>query len=228
MKTTPLFCYGTLRRGFALHSQLMNSKFLGEARTKYPYALFARGIPFCVQEIPFRPVIGELYEVSDETLRQIDIIEGHPFSYCRKKAPLITRSEEEIEGWIYFYPEPVGELIVTGDFANPQSMAVDVRKEFPIRYEFSLDPKDPWEFKNEIVAMNDLEFVNLYWKSSYSGTQFSTPEKFMQGMSQGTGTEYHEGIRFDTAAHWVADLVERGFLTKNTQKTRHYPIKLLL
>ena len=62
--------------------------------------------------------------------------------------------------------------------------------------------------------MNDLEFVDLYWKRNFAGMQFSTVEKFMEGMSQVDGTEYHEAIRFDTAAQWVADLVDRFFLTK--------------
>ncbi len=114
-----IFVYGTLKRGFYNHHYLENEKFLGEAMTLYKYALYRNRIPFLQQSPPVSNVYGEVYEVSSETLKVIDVLEGHPLFYRRLKAPVVLLdSGERVDAWIYFFPLPItevmGRLVVEG------------------------------------------------------------------------------------------------------------------
>jgi gamma-glutamylcyclotransferase (GGCT)/AIG2-like uncharacterized protein YtfP len=48
------------------------------------------------------PVVGELYAVDDATLDLVDVLEGYPDHYNRKKVYL----EVGVKAWIYFYENP--------------------------------------------------------------------------------------------------------------------------
>ncbi|EHP85983.1 gamma-glutamylcyclotransferase family protein [Methanotorris formicicus] len=114
-----LFVYGSLRKGFWNHeAYLKNSKFVGNGKTKHKYAMYASIIPYVVEDEKISHIIGEVYEVNKETLERIDSLEGHPTCYKRKKVPIILESGKEIEAWLYFYPEPYGVLVKTGDYGD--------------------------------------------------------------------------------------------------------------
>ena len=114
-----VFVYGSLRKGFwNYESYLKNSKFIGKGRTKEKYAMYADIIPYVVENEKISHIVGEVYEVDEETLKRIDCLEGHPDYYRRKKVPIILDSGEEVEAWIYFYPEPYGILVKSGDYKD--------------------------------------------------------------------------------------------------------------
>jgi len=76
-----VFVYGTLKQGFGLHRILENDKFLGEAYTiNEAFDLFSSGgFPYLWKGS--HRVRGELYEVSDETMKHLDYVEGVPRHY---------------------------------------------------------------------------------------------------------------------------------------------------
>ena len=121
-----VFVYGTLRRSLEWHHILSNSNFLGEAKTKDKYALYADDIPYVIQNEAISNIIGEVYEVNESTLSRLDNLEGHPDWYCRKEIN-VTIEEKEISAWIYFFPKPSGKLIISGDYLDYQNNFVKGR-----------------------------------------------------------------------------------------------------
>ena len=114
-----VFVYGSLRKGFWNHeAYLKNSKFIGKGKTKEKYAMYADIIPYVVENEKISHIVGEVYEIDKETLKRIDCLEGHPNHYIRKKVPIILETGEELEAWLYFYPEPYGILVESGDYMD--------------------------------------------------------------------------------------------------------------
>ena len=82
MKKTTIFVYGTLRQNFGNHGFLNQSTFKGKAVTLEKFTMFCSGqIPFLSRSQAVSTIVGEVYEVDDETLRNLDALEG-----CRPKA----------------------------------------------------------------------------------------------------------------------------------------------
>ena len=72
-----VFVYGTLKRGFCRESALSAQKFLGTARTAPAYRLFDLGsYPGLVPSNDGASIDGELYEVDELCLAELDDIEG--------------------------------------------------------------------------------------------------------------------------------------------------------
>jgi gamma-glutamylaminecyclotransferase len=80
-----VFVYGTLKRNKSNHWYLIESKYLGEYYTDNNYALYVRGLPYMVKEDKGGGVLGELFEVDEFTLEQLDKLEGHPNFYRREE-----------------------------------------------------------------------------------------------------------------------------------------------
>lgn len=117
MKKVKVFVYGTLRKGYGNHVFLEGSKFLGKAKTKEKYTMYARGIPFVSHE-PMVEITGEVYEVDDFTLNRLDTLEGHPNWYIREKVPVILEDGTEVEAWLYFNDVEGGDIVPTGDYED--------------------------------------------------------------------------------------------------------------
>lgn len=111
-----IFVYGTLRKGFGNHRLLSSAKFLGNARTNEKYGMFGGGIPFVNKHTPHYPIVGEIYEVDEPTLKRLDGLEGHPDWYYREpiKATL-EDTGEVVEAEIYFN-DYSNNLFPTGDY----------------------------------------------------------------------------------------------------------------
>jgi gamma-glutamylaminecyclotransferase len=78
---TPLFVFGTLKRGFPLHAQgLRQARLLGLCRTVAPYPMFVAGpwfAPMLLNQPGIgRQVKGELYEVEAARLAMLDALES--------------------------------------------------------------------------------------------------------------------------------------------------------
>lgn len=81
---TKVFVYGSLMSGFQNHGLLEGARFLCEARTVDPYTMYSLGTYPAVTPEPLTTVVGEVYEVDDETLAGLDKLEGHPRFYRRE------------------------------------------------------------------------------------------------------------------------------------------------
>jgi len=79
LAVTPLFVYGSLRRGRSNHRELSNATFLEETRTTRSYALVRIGAyPALVAGT--ESVSGELYAVDDALLEELDAFEGAAYT----------------------------------------------------------------------------------------------------------------------------------------------------
>jgi gamma-glutamylcyclotransferase (GGCT)/AIG2-like uncharacterized protein YtfP len=79
LAVTPLFVYGSLRRGGSNHRELSAAIFLEEARTTPSYALVRIGeYPALVAGT--EAVSGELYAVDDVLLEELDAFEGDAYT----------------------------------------------------------------------------------------------------------------------------------------------------
>ena len=118
MKTKhKVFVYGTLREGHGNHYLLDTSKWLDYAETKQKYAMFEQGIPFVAKGVELTTITGEVYEVSDDVLGWLDQLEGHPYAYKREEVDIkLNFTNKIIKAWLYFYPNPRGRVIESGDY----------------------------------------------------------------------------------------------------------------
>src|SRR5690349_6262989 len=90
-----LFVYGTLKRGFSNAKELDGASFEGRAATANGYELhIVSGYPALVRSESGR-VRGELYTVSVEHLRRLDVFEGVPDWYQREIVVLADGREVE-------------------------------------------------------------------------------------------------------------------------------------
>ena len=130
-----LFVYGTLKQGYSNNKRLLgNSKFLGRAcSVKKAFRLYADGIPFLLESANNwlgNKIIGELYEVTPETLSRCDQLEGHPLFYCREKHLFVLTSgfvganPPVYEAWVYIYQHPERFIDNHRDWVQPDTTGV--------------------------------------------------------------------------------------------------------
>lgn len=102
-----LFVYGSLKRGFGNHRFLWDSVFIGTTTTAdSTYSMLTLGaFPAIIAEGE-DAIEGELYEVDDDTLEQIDMLEGNGAFYDRSQVLL---SNGEV-AWMYLL---VGEFALS-------------------------------------------------------------------------------------------------------------------
>ena len=82
-----IFVYGSLLRGETNHDALAGAVYVGEATTEPRYALLDLGEYPGLVEGSAR-VVGEVYDVSDEVLATLDVLEDHPRLFRRKRIAL--------------------------------------------------------------------------------------------------------------------------------------------
>lgn len=91
---TRVFVYGSLLSGERNHHFLARSQHIGEARTRPMYTLFDLGAyPALVAE-GTTSITGEIYEVDEATLAELDRLEGHPRLYQR--TPIILANNTPV------------------------------------------------------------------------------------------------------------------------------------
>lgn len=98
-----VFVYGSLKRGFGNHRLLADAKFISEHSLTGPYTMVSLGgFPGVVCTPGHeRTIHGELYVVDQTTLDSLDLLEGHPHFYERRK---IVQTPYK-RAWIYLLSE---------------------------------------------------------------------------------------------------------------------------
>jgi gamma-glutamylcyclotransferase (GGCT)/AIG2-like uncharacterized protein YtfP len=100
-----VFVYGTLKSGHSNNRLLSTATLIGEGVTEGLFTLVNSGYPLAVPPHGqttsiIMPVRGEVWQIdSPNTLRRLDILEGHPRNYYR--------TLEKVNGqlvWMYNYP----------------------------------------------------------------------------------------------------------------------------
>lgn len=108
-----LFVYGSLKAGNYNHKYLERSNFLGEYYIDKGYGLFKNGLPYLIEHKDGPGCYGELYEVDNFTLSDIDILEGHPNWYKRILTTVFNVETKQPEkAYVYIYQgEKNGDFI---------------------------------------------------------------------------------------------------------------------
>lgn len=114
---TKVFTYGTLMKGCGNHRFVLGTTFVGEGETTKEYGLFVDGLPYVSESDNVSTIKGELYEVSDRKLEDIDMLEGHPHFYERKEVEVEVDGETHT-AYMYFYKRqmPYSALVPSGDY----------------------------------------------------------------------------------------------------------------
>ena len=98
-----LFVYGTLKRGKYNNYYLLKQKFVGGGELE-GYKKLEINLPAIIKdEKGISSVKGEVFEISEECLRIIDKLEGHPIVYMRKKRQIIMENKKKIWAFVYVY-----------------------------------------------------------------------------------------------------------------------------
>jgi len=107
-----VFVYGSLKKGFSNHRLLSTSEFVSKGTVHDAELYSLGGFPALVSG--GGSVEGELYEVSPETLRNLDMLEGHPNFYRRETRLVDCSMNGQLPCHVYIYQ---GE--VSGDYHIP-------------------------------------------------------------------------------------------------------------
>jgi len=98
-----VFVYGTLRRGMRLHRHISNSQFIDEGVVKG--TLYDLGCYPALSLHGCRLVGGEIWEIDEDTLKVLDLVEGYDGSPCslfiRKKVDIA--SDSGLHTGVYVY-----------------------------------------------------------------------------------------------------------------------------
>ena len=90
-----LFAYGSLRRGERDHEALLGSACRGTVRTREGYRLVDLGVYAAMIESGHQSVVGELYEITRETRRRIDVMKEAGILFQRVRVQLEDGSSAE-------------------------------------------------------------------------------------------------------------------------------------
>ncbi|KAF2885387.1 hypothetical protein ILUMI_20785 [Ignelater luminosus] len=131
-KLHKVFVYGTLKKQEPNHHWFSKDnigyhKFICDAETiqKYPLIIGTRyNIPFLLYSPGVGShVKGEVYEVDDRVLSNLDILEDHPNYYIREQHTIkcLDGRGDSIEAWIYFIKNFKPDLLKQQMFENYSS-----------------------------------------------------------------------------------------------------------
>lgn len=116
-----LFCYGILKKGFALDLEHEGAKFLGEA-TLQPANIYriGGGVGLAIEDRG--KVHGEVFEIPEGFWKWLDRIEGHPYTYQRQVFE-VSLNGEVMPAWVYVHQHPnfFGALIQSGNYTGTEA-----------------------------------------------------------------------------------------------------------
>ncbi len=97
-----VFAYGTLKRGLKNHHLMARARFIGVASSVPHYRMIAGDYPVLFEQGDnLLPVSGELFEVDDATLAELDRLESVGTLYDRKTAAIALGDDVVTDVFIY-------------------------------------------------------------------------------------------------------------------------------
>ena len=112
-----VFIYGTLKQGCRNHDKLKGAKFIGRAQTATEYSMYsyADQFPYLTQRpsLNMHKVYGELYEVDDALLGELDTFEGVEDDFYYRDNVNVTLLPENnvVSAYVYFMNNTVNPVI---------------------------------------------------------------------------------------------------------------------
>lgn len=123
-----VFVYGSLKQGYGNNYLLSNSTFLKETHTQENnFKMISFGNFPGILENGNSFICGELYEIDEEALYNLDILESNGNFYTRKQ---IFLEDEEEPVWVYFLTEYFGSAreLYSTDTRRIQTKIIDEKK----------------------------------------------------------------------------------------------------
>lgn len=100
-----VFFYGTLKRGHHNHNRFIKgaSRFVSEATVPGAILLTDGVLPYCVKTGQENDQVqGEVFQISEECLLELDRLENHPHWYQRERVTIDVNTGKPLETWVYF------------------------------------------------------------------------------------------------------------------------------
>lgn len=120
MENNLVAVYGSLREGHGNHRLLVDSEFVQKGTVDGFGMYTLGGFPACTPKGPHVPIVVEVYNVDELTMRRLDMLEGYPTFYNRKQVKVVANSGETSIAWMYFiddeYPERM--FVESGDWSK--------------------------------------------------------------------------------------------------------------
>ena len=120
---TRVFVYGTLKQGHGNHEYYLAGnpgvEYLGRCYVTGDFDMYTNGaFPIVTKgtdEEAKRYIVGEVFDIDEDTLMALDALEGHPDWYCREKVQTPWK-----KAWMYVMPDTApgtgGERVASGCF----------------------------------------------------------------------------------------------------------------
>lgn len=108
--------YGTLREGFGNNRLIPKGCHIGTGMTMEKYTMKVSGIPY-VSKKPTCNIVVDVYNIDENTLKNLDRLEGHPEWYKRELIPVIV-DNKNLECWLYFNESNSGSVLESGDYKS--------------------------------------------------------------------------------------------------------------
>lgn len=103
--STLIFCYGSLMKGLGNHRLLASSKLISEAMTEARFTMLSLGGFPGIVASGETAVKGEVYEVTDPVLAQLDLLESHPRWYVRTPMTVNGKDGNDYRVEAYVLPD---------------------------------------------------------------------------------------------------------------------------
>lgn len=153
LQQTPVAVYGTLKKNNSNYwHYLADSQYVGSGETADKYPLLVKGLPYLIDHkgVGYN-VDVDVFNVSEDTLRALDRLEGHPRWYQRKLRD-IRVGKQMIKCWVYFME---GMEVESTD---------KIHKSYTQHYRY--EPMEPTRVEDEhdlhcINCLNVVEYDNL-------------------------------------------------------------------
>lgn len=105
-----LFVYGTLKKGYSNNMLLRDTEFIEKSVTIDNFNIKSFGIPIVIKPVntemkkEAKPIIGEVYNIPQEVLDIVDLLEGHPDLYRRELTKVkLFETQEIVDAYVYFF-----------------------------------------------------------------------------------------------------------------------------
>tara|TARA_R100001460_G_scaffold14412_3_gene32238 strand:+ start:242 stop:1351 length:1110 start_codon:yes stop_codon:yes gene_type:complete len=95
--------YGTLKKGNSnYYHYLRNETFIGKGKTTMKYPMIVPGLPYVIDKPGKGHLIDiDLFAVSNDKLKDLDRLEGHPTHYKRREITVLVKGRV-YKAWLYF------------------------------------------------------------------------------------------------------------------------------
>ena len=172
-----VFVYGTLRENKANSGLLSTSTHIGPGRTVEQYVMFSRSIPFLSKSQKISNIVGDVYEVSSETLAALDRLESYnpsspESSWYSRSLIEVEVGSQTVTAYCYFNENEQAPIVLSGDFKHAESVHEQADDIWYFAYGSNMDPsrmikrnmnftrRKPGTLNGYILAFNKIAYIN--------------------------------------------------------------------